>query len=83
MFRNTSLALLAMLAPQRRAQHALHAEILVVVFPQAEEFVDGGFLLAPAPEFGNVSGVFDHGERVKVGASTVDESEGDVEEWVA
>ena len=60
----------------------MHAKILVVIFPEAEELIDDGFLLVSAPRLGNVPRVFDHGYCVEIGARTVDDGEEEIQEWI-
>lgn len=47
-FRNTTVAFPAVFASQWHPQHAMDAEVLFIVFPQAEEFIHDPLLLASA-----------------------------------
>ncbi len=47
-FRNATVTLPAMLASQWHPEHAMDAEILFIIFPQAEEFIHNPLLLASA-----------------------------------
>jgi len=69
--RDTSLASFAVLASERRSNHARSTEVLVVKLPKTQELVDNSLLLAPATRLWDKAGVLDHAQDVEVRTSTV------------
>jgi len=70
-FRNTPVTLPAVLASQWHPKHAVYAEVLLVVFPQAKKFIHDPLLLASACWFRNVTRILSHTESVKIRTKTV------------
>ena len=66
MLRHAPLAPLTVLAPQRRPDHARHAEVALVELPLADQLVDDGFLLGDALHLGDEARVVGHGAAVEV-----------------
>jgi hypothetical protein len=62
---NTSIALLAMLAPEWPANHAGDTKVRVVKLASFQECVNHGLLLIPAPRLRDESRILDHGQGVE------------------
>ena len=78
MLGDASLTPAAVLAPQRRPDHAGHAEMRFVVLPLADQVVDEGLLLGDAVELGHETGVVDHGSGVEEGREAVGDGEQEI-----
>lgn len=82
MFSYASVAPLAMLTSERHPNHTLHTEILVVKFPQAQQFVDSSLLFCKTPQLWYVSWLVEHGAEVEITAQRICDSEESIDDWV-
>jgi hypothetical protein len=81
-FRDAALAPFAVFASQRHPNHAWHAEVLVVKLPEAQEFVDLGFLLGQTSRLWYEAGFVKHCGVVEKGAQAAQHNECEVREHV-
>lgn len=70
---------LAVLTPQRRPDHARHAEVALVELPLAYQLVNDGLLLGDARHLGHEARVEHHRARVEVRRQRVAHHEPEVE----
>jgi hypothetical protein len=78
-FRNAALASAAMLASQRRADHARNTEMRLVILPLADQLIDDGLLLGNAVEFRYKARVIDHGPDVEESCKAEENGEEKIE----
>ena len=71
-----------MLATQWSSDHAEHAEILIVKFPYAQQFIHNCLLLGSTPEFGYVAWILNHAHRVEVCTESVADRKTDIKYWM-
>ncbi len=74
MLGHAALAPAAMLAPQRRSDHASDTEMRLVVLPLVDQFVDHGLLLRNTIELRYKPRVINHGSDVEKARKDVDKS---------
>lgn len=70
-FRDTAAAPSAMFTSQRHSQHAMDAEILLIVFPKFDQFFDNRLLLTSTSWLRNETRVLDHTISVKICAQAI------------
>ena len=80
MLGHTALTPTAVLASERRPDHARDAEMALVVLPLADQLVDDGLLLGDAVELGHEAGVVDHGAGVEEAGEGIEDGEQKVPE---
>lgn len=80
--RNATLASFAMFATQRPPDQTLHAKILFVKLPQAEQLFHNRLLLSAASRIWYKSRVFDHAYGIEVRAKTVRNSKQHVQKRI-
>jgi hypothetical protein len=71
-----------MFTSERHPDHTLHAEILVVKFPQAQQFVDGSLLFRKTRQLRYVSWFMEHGTEVEITAQSIRGSEESIYDWI-
>jgi hypothetical protein len=72
----------AMLTPERRADHACHAEVGLVKFPQLDKLINDGLLLCNAAQLGHKAWIVNHADDVEVARKPIENDEGDIEKIV-
>lgn len=70
-FCHTAGAPLTVFASQRPPDHAIHTKILLIKFPQAQQFVDNRLLLSPTSELWHITRIFSHANGVEPCAEAV------------
>lgn len=66
MLGNTSVTSLAVFTSQWLANHTWNTKVLIVEFPQAQEFVNHSFLRAKTTKFWNKARLVNHGTEVEI-----------------
>jgi hypothetical protein len=82
MLRHATIASFTMLAPQRHSNHAWHAKVLLVKFPQAQQFIDDNLLLREATKLWDKTRLIEHRAEIEIPAETIEYSEDDVAEGI-
>ena len=67
-----------MLAPDWHPDHAVNAKVLVIKFPETDQFVNHGFLRSATAKLRDVAGILGHGHGVEICA----QGKGDCEEKI-
>lgn len=82
MFRYTAFTSPAMLATKWHPNHAIHAEILFIEFPQLEKLIHDRFLLSTTSTFRHIARVFEHADGVEICADAVGKCKQDVQDRI-
>jgi hypothetical protein len=79
-FCDAAIAAFAVFTPERHAEHTLNAEVMRVVFPQTDEFVNDLFLLIQAGRFRHKTRVINHANAVEVEAASIEDQKEEIAE---
>lgn len=82
MFSYTSVAPFAMFTSERHPNHTLHTEILVIKFPQAQQFVDSSLLFRKTRQLRYVSWLVEHGAEVEITTQRICDGKEGIDDWV-
>jgi len=78
MLRDATLTPTAVLASQRSPDHAVHAEVRLVVLPLTDQLVDDGLLLSNAVQLGHKARIINHRSDVEEGCEAKQDSKKEV-----
>jgi hypothetical protein len=79
---HAAIAPFAMLASHRHTNHARHAKVLFVEFPQAQELVNNFFLFCETTKLWDEARLVEHGAEVEVSTQAVEDTKSKVKEYI-